>query len=157
MLLGLGLANISFYWVGWNFRYAVAYMAHPLGPPLPNRHVTLAPSISDFIFWETSPTNRSTCVIQSNLFWNKFFYFRTIQKFCSEKNISEQKIVIGPCVIVWLLIARATSNICATAYLRCKPATSASGRRSSSPREGEGPNSDQRKGEWESQIWFWKN
>ena len=48
--LGLGLANISFYWVGWNFRYAVAYVAHPLGPPLPNRHVTLAPSILDFIF-----------------------------------------------------------------------------------------------------------
>ena len=34
MLLGLGLANISFYWVDWNFRYAVAYVAHPLGPPL---------------------------------------------------------------------------------------------------------------------------
>ena len=45
MLMGLGLAIemvIFLYWVGQKFRYAMTYLAHLLGPPLPGSSIFLS-------------------------------------------------------------------------------------------------------------------
>ena len=78
-------------------------------------------STPDFIFWSLSWPNKliynQICSIinlyKFILFQNNFLIVLVIQKFClGIFFVSEQKIVIEPCTMIWLRVARATLNIC---------------------------------------------